>query len=165
VLTLRVFPLPDLLLLIPNTREWNIVSNFCTYDGEQEPRARLYIDIACSVVYLTLCTKRDAVYEGCAVESTWRMRGWARKMERGAIDHVKTKSWYFSWCVKVSILVEFLQLCCLSLYVELMDVCKCRVTVLRKWSQSIKIIYLANGKKEIDSIYPIKSTRFVVLFL
>lgn len=27
-----------------------------------------------------------------------------------AVDHVKTKSWYFSWYVKVSILVEFLRL-------------------------------------------------------
>lgn len=54
-------------LLIPNTREWNIVSNFSTYDGGQEPRSRLYIDIARSVVYLTLCTKGDTVHEGLKV--------------------------------------------------------------------------------------------------
>lgn len=56
---------------------------------------RLYIDIARSVVYLTVCTKGDAVYEGCAVESTRRMRGWARKMERGCRRPCKNKELVF----------------------------------------------------------------------
>lgn len=99
---LQGLSLPSDPLLIPNTREWNIVSNFRTYEGRgRELRARLYIDMP-SVVYPT-----PVIKEGCGVREGLRVRGECevgqRRWNGVATDHVKTKSWYFSCCVKVSI--------------------------------------------------------------
>lgn len=70
----------------------------------QEPRTRLYISKRV-VLYIRCRVYKGAVHtQGLCrwkyVENARlaKEEGWDRS------DHVKTKSWYFSWCVKVSML-------------------------------------------------------------
>lgn len=97
------------------------------------------------------------MYEGCA---PLKVRGECEvgqgRWSRVAVDRVKTKSWYFSWCVKVSIPVEFLRLGCFSLY--RIDGCVrtcggvCCIAEMES-TEYTKMVYLAiGGKKSLDSL-------------